>query len=319
MSRPGLLLPRLRALLPWVGVLLVLLSLGFVAVRIEHQLGSLRELLSLQVLLLLGGGALVYGASLLLISHAFWLLLRWQGAHGISLVDSHRIYGRTQIAKYLPGNVFQFVARHVAYRVRGVGDGALGLAALYETLGLAGAAACLALLGLPFLGVPLIGAAQGQLGVALALAVGLGAALCGVWLIPRLVAWLQRRRGQAPLGAQLTARNVASLLPFYGSFFLISGALALSLHTRASPSEGVLLSMIPGYALAWLCGFVVPGASAGLGVREAVIVLLLGEDPAALFTAMGMRVITTLGDALLLLGVTLWTRRAPRAEEQIPG
>jgi hypothetical protein len=111
---------------------------------------------------------------------------------------------------------------------------------------------------------------------------------------------------------------VGSLLPLYGSFFLISGALALSLHTRASQSDGVLLSMIPGYALAWLCGFVIPGASAGLGVREAVIVLLFGDDPAALFTAMGMRVVTTLGDVLLLLGVTLWTRRAPGTEEQIP-
>jgi uncharacterized membrane protein YbhN (UPF0104 family) len=312
-------LARLRSLLPWGGVLLVLLSLGFVAVRIRHQLSSLRELLSLQVLLLLGGGAVVYASSLLLISHAFWLLLRWQGARGLGLAESHHIYGRTQIAKYLPGNVFQFVARHVAYRVRGVGDGALGLAALYETLGLAGAAACLAILGLPFFGVPLLGAAEGQLGLALALSAGLVAAVCGVWLIPRLVAWLQRRRNRAALGAQLTARNVASLLPFYGSFFLISGALALSLHTRASESEGVLLSMIPGYALAWLCGFVIPGASAGLGVREAVIVLLLGEDPAALFTAMGMRVVTTLGDALLLLGVTLWARRAPPAEEQIPG
>jgi hypothetical protein len=106
---------------------------------------------------------------------------------------------------------------------------------------------------------------------------------------------------------------VASVLPLYASFFLVSGALALSLHALASPVGGVLLALVPGYALAWLCGYVVPGASAGIGVREAVLLLLLGEDSAALFVAVGMRVVTTLGDVFLLLAVTLWgVSRTPR-------
>jgi hypothetical protein len=306
MTRGRLLLGRLRPLLPVGGVLVVLASLLFVGVRLRHQLASLRELLSAEAVLLLAGGALVYGGSMLLISSAFWLLLRWQGVLGLGLGESHRIYGRSQIAKYLPGNVLQFVVRHVTYRARGVGDGALGLAALYEALGLAGAAACLTLLGLPVLGGLVVGRGAQQLGVLLALGLGLGAAVSGIWLIPRLVAWVVRRRGQAPLGAPLTARHVASVLPLYASFFLVSGALALSLHTLASPVAGVLLALIPGYALAWLCGYVVPGASAGLGVREAVLLLLLGDDSAALFTAIGMRVVTTLGDVSLLLAVTLW-------------
>lgn len=305
---------RARSLVKWLGVLLVLLSLAFVGLRLDDQLGALRELMSASVLLLLGGAALLYGASLLLISHAFWLLLRWQGSSGIGLGESHRIYGRTQIAKYLPGNVFHFVARHVEYRARGVRDVTLGLAALYETLGLAGAATCLALLGLPGRAASATGDGLPPLGVTLAL--GVAAVVGGIWMLPPLVAWITRRRGQANAQAPLTARSVARLLPFYLAFFLLSGGLALGLHGHASLQRGVLLSTISGYALAWLCGFVVPGASAGLGVREAVMVLWLGEDQAALFAALGMRVVTTLGDAALLLGVTLWGRLPSRAEER---
>ena len=54
-------------------------------------------------------------------------------------------------------------------------------------------------------------------------------------------------------------------------------------------------------------GFVVPGAAAGVGVREAVLVLILeqhlGAD-AALLVALALRVVTTLGD-LLFFGALL--------------
>jgi glycosyltransferase 2 family protein len=293
-----------RVALSLAGLAVVAASIALVGMQLRHQLGALRDLLNFRVLVHLALGGLAYGASLFLISYAFWLLLRWQGVPGVSLPESHRIYGRTQIAKYLPGNVFQILARHVEYRLRGVGDMPLGLAALYEVLGLSAGAACLAIVGLPFLG----GKVEARMG--LALAVGLGAAVCGTLLVPRVVVWILHRRGQSADGERLTARRFASLLLLYGAFFVVSGTLALSLHTGASRAGGVVFSVIPGYALAWLCGFAVPGAAAGLGVREAVMVLLFREDPAALFAALGMRVVTTLGDVSLFTAVSIWGRLA---------
>jgi glycosyltransferase 2 family protein len=301
-----------RSALSLVGLLLVIVSIALVGVQLRHQLGTLRELLTLGGLVHLALGGLCYGASLLLISYAFWLLLRWQGVLGVSLPESHRVYGRTQIAKYLPGNVFQILARHVEYRLRGAGDVPLGLAALYEVLGLAAAAASLAIVGLPFLG----GRVEARM--ELALVGGLGAAVCGTLLVPALVAWVSRRRGHPSAGEQLTARRFARLLLLYSLFFVVSGALAFSLHSRASQGQGSSLSVIPGYALAWLCGFAVPGAAAGLGVREAVLLLLFRESPAALFAALGMRVVTTLGDICFFAAVTLWGRLAAPATEPRP-
>ena len=55
-------------------------------------------------------------------------------------------------------------------------------------------------------------------------------------------------------------------------------------------------------ALAWVAGYAVPGAPAGLGVREAVLLaglsLMVGEAHAVVVVLL-LRVVTTLGDGLL--------------------
>ena len=54
------------------------------------------------------------------------------------------------------------------------------------------------------------------------------------------------------------------------------------------------------FAAAWLAGFLAPGAPAGLGIREVLLVQVLSlayPDPTALGATMILRVVTTLGDA----------------------
>lgn len=298
---------RTRSALSAIGLLLMIASFVLVGLQLRHQFDAIRELLTLGVLVHLLGCGLFYGASLLIISYSFWLLLRWQGASDLPLAESHRIYGRTLLAKYLPGNIFQILARHVEYRLRGVGDVVLGLAALYEVLGLAAATSCLAIIGLPFLGN-----LEAQMG--LALGCGLVAAACGTLLVPRLAVWIARRRGQPASIEQVTAGRFARVMLLYAFFFIVSGVLAFTLYARVSPEPRGSLSVIFGYALAWLCGFAIPGAAAGLGVREAVMLLILGDTPEALFAALGMRLVTTLGDASLFAGVSLWSRRAGKTD-----
>jgi hypothetical protein len=57
-------------------------------------------------------------------------------------------------------------------------------------------------------------------------------------------------------------------------------------------------------AAAWLGGFVVPGAPAGLGVREAILTAgleLAGYGSTALTVAIGYRLITLAGDVIFAL------------------
>ena len=74
-------------------------------------------------------------------------------------------------------------------------------------------------------------------------------------------------------------------------------------------------------ALAWMAGFVTPGAPAGLGVREAVLLALLERlltPQQALLVVVLWRVVTTLGD-VVFFGIGLWAgRRRPASVNSVP-
>jgi hypothetical protein len=91
-------------------------------------------------------------------------------------------------------------------------------------------------------------------------------------------------------------------------FIGTSSAIACMMATRLGTGS-IQWIAIPAYAIAWLVGFAVPGASGGLGVREAVFLLLLEQGPASamgLQVAVSTRVITTLGDLLFFLASFAW-------------
>jgi hypothetical protein len=288
----------------------MLASIAFVGRRIVQHVDALGARLDGRSVAWSAAGAVAYAASLFLLSFAWWKLLRWQGAT-VGVRVSHRLYSRTQIAKYLPGNVFHFVARHVAFRGYGASDGALGLAAVCEALGLAGAALLLGLPGLPVAlardSWPLSGSALGRSSIVGLVLIGLAAA---VWYGLRG----RRPKPEWSLHALVQqARRLLALSPLYVLFMLASAAAAVFLHASSTPGP-LRLEVGPAYTLSWLCGFLVPGASGGLGVREAVLVLLLGDDPSVLYVAVGMRLVTTLGDVLFLaLGMSIGPAKTERA------
>lgn len=61
------------------------------------------------------------------------------------------------------------------------------------------------------------------------------------------------------------------------------------------------LFFVGAFAVSWIAGFVVPGAPAGLGVRELVLTAWLGDAlPATtvVVLVLALRVATTIGDAI---------------------
>ncbi|HEY6727125.1 MAG TPA: hypothetical protein VI197_23990 [Polyangiaceae bacterium] len=284
---------RAKAVVRFGGSLLVVVSLAFVAQRLSQHLGVFAEHFEEVSIALMAGGLLAFTTSQLLLSSAWYLLLRWQGARSIRAADCHVLCGRAQISKYIPGNVFQYVARHLAFRRLGVSDGSLMLAVAYETLSFVIAAGLLVALGLPF-----FARQSSVISPPLAALAGLVAivVLAGIVRFGRPLLKLVGRA--PPEGSDLRVTQVLSVVPLYAAFLSLSGCLALALH-RSAGGDGTLgLAVIPAYSLAWLCGYIVPGASGGFGIREATLLVLLGDNPQGLFVAIGMRIITTLGDVL---------------------
>ena len=78
-----------------------------------------------------------------------------------------------------------------------------------------------------------------------------------------------------------------------------------------APEAGGFVTVAGAFAASWLCGYVVFFAPAGLGVREGVLVLLLGGMAAPTVIATGLlhRLATLVGELLLLGASSRLTRK----------
>ncbi len=225
-----------RRLGRWLGWLVVAGALAFVAERLwQGEVWTLARAQLAPLLAAVLAGALIYGVASLLLSAAWRQLLAGEPQAGPPL-GYHAVYGRTQIAKYLPGNVFHFVGRQVLGRTLGHSQRALALASVLEAVLLAALAAVLA--------APLAGRWLG--GWALLLPLAGAAALVLACAAARLLP-----AGWAPPPAARVLQAAAA----YGAFFAVAGGLVWLL---ASPLAGEArlppLTAVSALALAWVAG-----------------------------------------------------------------
>jgi uncharacterized membrane protein YbhN (UPF0104 family) len=261
---------------------------------LSGDLEALRRLVSGRLLGWLGLGALAYAALTVALVAAWWWLCHLY-AQRPPLLTAYAIWARSQIAKYLPGNVFHYVGRQVLGRRAGLSHATLVGSAILETVSLVLAASLLALHRL----------ASGDWGPAL-LPAGIALAFLVFWpAVDRLI----RRRLSRQTRSSLAARGPLHLAAFLGPtvllhvlFLLGTGGILLGLlmagwdHRSVDPR-----AVMTAYAAAWLAGTLMPGAPAGIGVREMVLTLelepALGPTQAAAL-ALALRLVTTAGDLL---------------------
>ncbi|RJP38308.1 MAG: hypothetical protein C4548_13300, partial [Desulfobacteraceae bacterium] len=92
----------------------------------------------------------------------------------------------------------------------------------------------------------------------------------------------------------------------YLLFIGLSGSIFVGVFMLVTPDIGwpAMPYLAGAYVLAWLAGFLTPGAPAGLGVRELVLASLLAglaSIPSILFTVLMSRAITAIGDLLFFV------------------
>jgi glycosyltransferase 2 family protein len=202
--------------------------------------------------------------------------------------------------KYVPSNIVHYVGRHVALRRRGVTHLALVSTVLAEAAVLA-SGACLTIAALEAdVLMALYRRNVGTDGSAIVIMVGL-ACCVGATLL-----WRRAASARGPVStarvsrcvARLVAALTAATLFFAATTRLVSIACRLLLDDPAGFDVGAVAAALAG---AWFVGFVIPGASAGIGVREAAVILLLspalGAANAAVIATL-YRLVTAGGDVL---------------------
>lgn len=318
--------------LRWLGSLLAIAGsvvfIGFVLRTLDFA--SLREHLNPRSLVALGIATLLYTFVMPLSALAWQRTLAALG-HRERLFPLVAIVSATQVGKYLPGNVGHHVGRMGLSLALGIPLATLVASMAYEVALLLLAHLFIALasgaLSGPGLAVLLrLGNGDHAIPVAVAIAtLGLGALPLLSRLLPRLTGVvLKRRDASAPPLLPLPMTTMVEVLGLYAIAMLLTGGGLAALSHGLFPGEPIDYALlVAAFTLAWAIGFVTPGAPAGLGVREGLLLLMLahglGTANAALLILM-LRIATTLGDLLCFVaGLAMMPRaRALRARSEAP-
>jgi len=245
---------NLSKVLNIAGSVIALLSVLFVVHRITAYWTQVpADTFTLKLLLLILILAGIYGAANLILASA-WRLLMLGLEQAISSRMANRIYGLTQLAKYVPGNIFQFAGRQFLAMSHGFSGKAIAKSTFLELLLLVLTGAAFVLWMLPLL-YPAFNIIYGfSLFIIIATLIALG------------LKWQQNS-------------DLMHVIARYFLFLLISGAVFLSILYSIvgnwTGTPALVLPLIGAYVVAWLAGLITPGSPAGVGVREFLLILLL--------------------------------------------
>ncbi len=227
---------------------------------------------------------------------SFFLVVGWQQIlHHLDLkipfLSSAKIYGRSQLAKYIPGTIFQFVGRQLLGNTYNYSNKAMGYSVFWE-LGLissTGVYICLCLLPLFVTNVsPFY-----------------------LLFIPFLI-FIAYKILEKILGINIAHASLAYFLFHFASAGIFVGLVILRDTNHLVSIENISI-IIGAYIAAWLVGLLTPGAPGGIGIRELVLFSLLGNlmSPTTLYPVIVFsRIITIGGDVLLyLVAILLETRK----------
>ena len=220
----------------------------------------------------------------------------------VPFVEAAWIFSKSNMMKYLPGNVFQFIGRNeLAIRLN-LSHADVAFATLCETA-LLMIAILLTTVLLDRQGITKWLARYGFSGFYFLFIVFIVAAIVAVFLWKKHYDILQKLT--AKLKVFFTMRSVKAILAcsLYCSFLIISFAAlffaVLSKILQADIAYRMVPLVLSAYMLSWVAGFIVPGAPGGIGIREATLTLLLADVvplDSALLAAVIFRFISILGD-----------------------
>ncbi|BAZ03402.1 lysylphosphatidylglycerol synthase transmembrane domain-containing protein [Calothrix sp. NIES-3974] len=254
-----------------------------------------------------GWGILAIATGVTLMAHIWagwiwtWILHSLnQSVHSPEFVI---VYLKTNIAKYLPGNVWHHYGRIVAAKNAEIPVSIATLSVILEPLLMAAAALItVVLLGRP---LALMGA---NLLFLLLQCVALAGILIGIhpFFLNRVVNLAQKIKGsKAETNPQNTYRiqryPLRPLIGEFGFLLLRGSGFILTIFAIAPLPIRQIPVLIATFSLSWLLGFIVPGAPGGIGVFEATAILLLRHrfSPALIIAAVGLyRLISIIAESM---------------------
>ena len=247
---------------------------------------------------------------------AAWFLLLRGSRERISLRAAVSVYLVSQFAKYVPGNIGHHIGRLVLSKEIGVGIAIAAGTTVVESVLIVLSGCMWVVLWLLSAGtradnVPALADLPRVLVISALPAL---IALLGIRMLKRPPKWVRRLlRGREI--ALPSFRSLAGCLGLTTLAFLFTGISTRTIASALTDASEISLMHFSGlFALVWISGFATPGAPAGAGIREAILLFGLRPDfgaPMALTITLILRAVNVASDALLfVIGLAL-RRTAP--------
>lgn len=228
--------------------------------------------------------------------------------------EALRVYAKANLGKYVPGNVMHYVERNLFAGKLAIPQKKVALSSICEVVTLVFTAF---LIGILFVNPAIKNAKASQ--AVLKKGLFFGCVTVGVLILAAVVfAFLYWKK--CGFYGLFTLKKCGQCRPFVWTMLrcmLLYAAVLTGLgiifvllydYQGGQLSLGQAFSMIASYTVAWVVGFVVPGAPGGIGVRELTLIALLensiGTD---VVVTLGVwhRLITVIGD-LTAYVVAIW-------------
>ncbi len=284
-----------------LGNVLVLLSVAFIIDRvIKYNINFTFSLWSYIALIV---STIFYSLLVITFALLFHSLLEILSTNEISKNNSILVYCKSNLYKYLPGNIFHYVGRNQIAVDSGTSHGTVVAATITEML----------LLILSAIITVTIFAGQhayywlthkytGE-NIAIILLV-FSLTICIAFLLYKFNSHI--KKWFLIFTTQIKHIEYEATFKYmlvYILSFVLNGAMFIIILRSISGNfnNNLILPVIGMYTLSWLIGFVTPGAPGGLGIREAIMItLLVGivEVQLVLTAVILYRIVTILGDVI---------------------
>jgi len=290
-------------ILRWGGIAITALAVGLVGWSVyTSELLASGSWKSPEVLTAVLISAAIFVPSLICVATAWYLLIASVSKIRISWLECYSIYAISDLYRYIPSNIVHYVGRYYMLHRRGVAHSVAAWGILAEmALYLSASALVVVSFGAPLVREAVLSAAN-ESWLLQALPILSGLALTGVALLTIKHRDMVRNLVEPFLRAKVFHSGLAAFA-LHVAARIISGSALWFLSSRLLQSAAPPFpDVVAIWAAAWLLGYIVPGASAGLGVREAVMIASfsgLGVPLAgATLVAIAFRATTTISDLI---------------------
>ncbi|MBP5378778.1 MAG: flippase-like domain-containing protein [Ruminococcus sp.] len=309
---------NLKKLMKLAGHLVVIAALAFVIKKIIDMDIKLSDLSSPRVIAAFAISFVIQTAQIIIGCWSWLLFTRSLSGQKIPYSAAMPVFTRSNIYKYLPGNVFQYVGRNQLAADMKISHVDVACATVLDVL------FCVFWTGV--VSVLLLGSRIGSLfekyGKNLFIVAAAGILLLTAAFIVLRLKFRDKLKAYLSRYSKAFEKNNRPQLLGGIFYFLahncVSAAMYMGCVALIVPQADMkeVAALTGAFLFAWIIGFVTPGAPGGIGIREGVMLFVCGEkfaDRIVLFVLV-MRIASVFADVAAFVIGKLYGSKAVRAK-----